>query len=126
MRQGDRQSACAEDAWSGSVFLWRERGLFLGSASDTSSHAPHAIEICLAIHGSFRLRTNVETGWHECQATIVPPDRPHRIDGRGAQLALFYLLPETEEGQRVLKNFSESSFLRAAHDTLSTLLPRLK
>src|SRR5918997_1526090 len=99
----DEQDSFGKDYWSGSVFLWRERGLFLGAASGTSAHAPHAVKICLAVHGSFRLRTDRTDNWHECQATIIPPDYPHQIDGRGAMLALFYLLPETLEGQHVLK-----------------------
>jgi hypothetical protein len=46
MQQDDEQNAFAKDSWSGAVFLWQERGLFLGRASGTSSHAPHAIKIC--------------------------------------------------------------------------------
>lgn len=126
MRQDDEEAACAQDSWSGSVFLWHERGLFLGRASGTSSHAPHAVKICLAVHGSFRLRTNMDASWHECRATIVPPDQPHQIDGRGAQLALFYLLPETREGQQVLKSFSDATASAAAQSALLKLSPRLR
>lgn len=126
MRQDDEQRECAEDSWSGSVFLWQERGLFLGRASGTSAHAPHAIKICLAVHGSFHLRTSVDGDWHECRAAIVLPDQPHQIDGRGARLALFYLLPETAEGQQVLKSFSEKAVSAVPQAALSALLPRLK
>lgn len=126
MRQDEEQRTHAEDAWGGSVFLWNERGLFLGRASGTSSHAPHAIKICLAVHGHFRLRTNGSNVWNECRATIVPPDQPHQIDGTGAQLALFYLLPETQEGQQVLKSFSETTASASAQSALVKLSPRLK
>lgn len=126
MRDEDKETARAGDAWSGAVFLWRERGLFLGGASDTSAHAPHAIKVCLAIHGSFRLRTNIDDDWHECEAIALPPDQPHQLDGRGTRLALFYLLPETEAGQRILKKLSEASFSRAPQAVRSTLLPRLR
>lgn len=122
----DEQMISTKDSWSGSVFLWRERGLFLGAASGTSAHAPHAVKICLAVHGSFRLRTGTMNNWHECQATIIPPDHPHQIDGRGAMLALFYLLPETLEGQCILKDFSESDVSARAQAVRSALAPRLK
>ena len=122
----DEQRACVEDSWSGSVFLWQERGLFLGRASGTSSHAPHAIKICLAVHGSFHLRTTANGVWHECRATIVPPDQVHQIDGRGARLALFYLLPETIEGQQILKSFSEKTVSAVPEAAMSELLPRLR
>lgn len=122
----DEHEAIAKDSWSGSVYLWQERGLFLGRASGTSAHAPHAIKICLAVHGSFLLRANGKINWHECRAAIVPPDEPHQIDGRGSRLALFYLLPETEEGQQVLKSFSVSSASSVPSAALSQLLPRLK
>jgi AraC-like DNA-binding protein len=126
MRQEGERAARAKESWSGSVFLWQERGLFLGQASETSSHAPHAIKICLAVHGSFRLRTNGASVWHECRGMIVPPDQPHQIDGRGAHLALFYLLPETIEGQQVLKSFSGKPISSVPRRTLAVLLPRLK
>jgi AraC-like DNA-binding protein len=126
MREDDEQAGSAEDTWSGSVFLWPERGLFLGRASGTSSHAPHAVKICLAVHGHFRVREGASGPWRECRATIVPPDRPHQIDGRGAQLALFYLLPETLEGQQVLRGFSDAAARAAAQVALTKLSPRLR
>lgn len=126
MLEDDEQSVRAEDSWSGSVFLWQERGLFLGQASGTSSHAPHAIKICLAVHGSFHLRTSVDGTWHECRAAIVPPDYAHQLDGRGARLALFYLLPESAKGQQVLKSFSEKTVSAVPAAAWSAVLPRLK
>ncbi|HWS99008.1 MAG TPA: AraC family transcriptional regulator [Pyrinomonadaceae bacterium] len=124
MRAEVRQAG--RDSWSGSVFLWDERGLFLGQASGTSSHAPHAVKICLAAHGSFRLRRGADAAWRECRAALVPPDEPHQIDGRGARLALFYLLPETPEGQQVLRSFSGTTAAAAAQGALSKLSRRVK
>lgn len=125
MRQA-QERLYTQDSWSGSVFLWGERGLFLGAASATSVHAPHAIKVCISAHGSFWLRTNVDAGWHECEAVIVPPDQPHQIDGKGNMLALFYLMPETEEGQRLLKCHSGHSISPLPQTTLTALLPRLR
>jgi AraC family transcriptional regulator len=123
------QHGCRENsqsAWRGSVFLWNERGFYLGAASDTCMHAPHAIKVCIAAHGNFRLHSGIDGSWSSYQAAIVAPDYPHRLDGRGAILGLFYLIPEAVEARRILDGHFKQSISPIAQGTIETLLPRLR
>lgn len=115
----------SDDAWGGSVFLWPERGLYLGAASDTCTHAPHAIKICVAIHGSISLRTAESLAWYSCRSAVIAPDQPHQFDGRGAMVGLFYLIPETEEARRILQTTS-GKVSALPTSMLKNLVPRLR
>jgi AraC family transcriptional regulator len=119
-----RQSS--QDAWSGYVFLWRERGFYLGAASDTCVHAPHAIKVCIAAHGNFRLRDGRSSVWKSHQAALVAPDYPHQLDGRGAMLSLFYLIPETAEARQILCAGFKQGISAVPQSAVDALLPRLR
>jgi len=96
-----------QEKWAGLVSVERKRGLFVGSAGYTAIHAPHAVKICFAIESgeSFYLRIGSAGNWIECEAAIIAPDQPHQINGCGKNLALFYLMPETGEAQKVLEEY---------------------
>ncbi len=116
-----------EEAWRGSVFLWRERGLFLGSAGDTTVHTPHAIKIAIAIHGEVYLRAEGSRSWQTFKAAAIAPDYPHQLDGSAAQIALFYLIPETTEAQCVLESYGDGrSIFAVPHRVIEALTPRLR
>lgn len=89
MRHENHAQRAAEtdhkETWRGSVFLWRERGLFLGSAGDTTAHAPHAIKIAIALHGEVRLRAAESKRWQSFKAAAIAPDFPHQLNGERAQ-----------------------------------------
>lgn len=124
--RGLRHTSPSQDAWSGSVFLWNERGFYLGAASDTCIHAPHAIKVCIAAHGNFRLHSSTDGSWRSYQAAMIAPDYPHRLDGRGAMLGLFYLIPEAVEARRILDGHFDQSISPIAQSTIDMLLPRLR
>lgn len=96
-----------QEKWAGLVSLERKRGLFVGSAGYTETHAPHAVKICFALESgdNFRLRVGAAGEWMSCDAAIIAPDRAHQINGDGKRLGLFYLTPETAESQRVLEGY---------------------
>ncbi len=96
-----------QDKRAGLVSLERKRGLFVGSVGYTAAHAPHAVKICFAVESgdTFDLRVGAAGEWMSCEAAIIAPDIWHQLDGHGKNLALFYLMPETAEAQKVLENF---------------------
>ncbi len=85
--------------WSGRLFLWPGRALYVGRAADTAVHAHHAIQLCVGISGNFRLRSGPKAVWREHELALVPPDLAHQLDGRGALLALLYVDPEADDGR---------------------------
>lgn len=85
--------------WSGRLFLWPGRALYVGPAADTALHSHHAIQLCIGLGGAFRLRGDPTAAWREYQLAVVAPDRIHQLDGRGAPLALVYVDPDADEGR---------------------------
>jgi AraC-like DNA-binding protein len=77
------------------------RVLYLGSASNTSQHAHHAIQICVALSGQLRLRPGPEATWERHRGAIIGSNQPHQLDGSGCEVVLLYLEPETAEGRRL-------------------------
>lgn len=82
--------------WKGRAFLSLGSALYLGPAGDTTPHSHHALQLCVGLEDSFRLREG--TGpWREYDAAIIPADVPHQLDGEWTDLLLFYLEPEGAE-----------------------------
>ncbi len=96
-----------QEKWAGLVSVERNRGWFVGRAGNTGTHAPHAVKICFVLESgdSFDLQIGAAGKRISCQAAIIAPDLPHRINGGGKKLALFYLMPETAEAQKVLESY---------------------
>jgi len=114
--------------WAGRLFVWPGRALYLGDAADTTLHAHHAIQLCIAIAGSFRLRSSARGRWVQHREAVVPADSEHQLDGRGALLALVYLEPEAEPGRQLMalprtKSFGlkEERILNRVRDRLASL-----
>jgi AraC-like DNA-binding protein len=91
----------ARSIWSGRVFVGIGRALYVGSASDTSPHAHHAIQICVALDGPFRLRPGPESAWRRHRGAVIRSDQRHQLDGSGCEVVIVYLEPESEEGRRL-------------------------
>jgi len=100
--------------WSGQLFLWEGRGLYVGPTYRTTSHAHHAIQICVALQGRLRLRTAVKTRWRAYRAAVVPSDHQHELDAGGRSTALLYLDPEGSDAQALLRRGRTSVFSPAA------------
>lgn len=115
-----------QTGWSGSIFLWKERGLYLGKAAITHTHAQYAIKVCVAVDGDFRVRLDKEKVWHSCGAAIVAPNQPHQVDGCGKRLALFYLTPESEEATRILIRKLDQPLVKIDPQSLLSVRYRLQ
>lgn len=99
--------------------------LYIGAALDTSVHALHSYKIYVALRGTFHLYLPDGTTRSSCEAALISPDRPHRVESRGA-LGVFYLVPETEEGQGVSKFSHGREAAALPTEAVAALLPRLR
>lgn len=107
-------------------FLTSAGALYLGASVNTTPHASHAYKIYVAVRGEFRLFVGDPWKGGSCRAAIVAPDLPHRIEGDGAAIALFYLVPETPEGRRVSRLVSGKQVRVPSERTVAALMPRLR
>ena len=99
----------------GRVLLWSGGSLWVGRQTGRAdAHAHHAIQIALAMRGSFRMDDD-GAGWHEHRGAIVMPHRRHRFDGCGSDVATIFVEPETAHGRTLLAHHGD--------DTVATIEP---
>lgn len=84
--------------WSPRWYLWDGGFLAVGRGRGTvPPHAHHAIQICIAAEGHFRI-ADAAGDWRDCAAVIVRPDITHAYDGNGTIGAMLFVDPESVEG----------------------------
>jgi AraC family transcriptional regulator len=106
--------------WSGgSVWLGREAGL-------VQPHAHHAIQIALAMTGSFRMRSAAEPDWSAFTGAVVMPHRRHQFDGQGSAVAMLFVEPETVHGRALAQRHASADVEGLASDTVEDLVAPLR
>jgi AraC-like DNA-binding protein len=61
-------------------------------------HAHHALHFVLAIGGTLRVRESASGPWKAAAGALTPPDGPHAVDARGAEVLVVFLDPESDAG----------------------------
>ena len=91
----------------GRIIGWPGGSLWIGRhLAPIQEHAHHAIQISLAIEGSFKIQAH---GWRDARETrgmIVMPDRRHRFDGCGASVATLFVEPNSAPGAALRNRFT--------------------
>ncbi len=113
--------------WEGKFALWEGGGAYFGNTFDTKPHQHHAIQICIALKGSFRLKNHEENDWLTCELAIIDSNVSHQIDGSGVCLLLIYLDPEQRLSRAVRKKMAnERIFLLPSSNEIRPILKQLK
>jgi len=87
----------------GRVVLWNGGSVWIGRQTGRAErHSHHAIQIALAMRGSFRIDADEGGGWREHTGAIVMSHRRHQFDGCGGDTAMIFVEPETVEGRSLL------------------------
>jgi AraC family transcriptional regulator len=105
--------------------LTNEGALYIGTALNTVIHAAHAFKIYIAIEGKFDLVLDDARRWESLTSVMIAPDRPHKVVGGSAILAVFYLIPESVDGQRMAKYYCNQDVIFPAQHAVNSLVPRL-
>ncbi len=121
-----RQSQRAVHAWRGRLFLWGGRGLYVGPAFATSVHAHHAVQVCIALDGTFHLRRHATDRWRCYPGAVIASDQPHQLDGLGSVLALLYLDPEGTAARRLAPRSARCRIISIPEATLARVVPALQ
>ena len=77
------------------LFLWNGRALFFGPAGEAAAHSHQALQIVASAGEGLRLHH--DGGWHEHQAALIRPDRPHRLHPGDDSHVLLLLDPQSEQ-----------------------------
>jgi AraC family transcriptional regulator len=90
------------DSLQGRLYFWGARALYLGRGLAATVHAHHAIQICVPLTGSVRLRPGPGTRWKEYEAAVIPGNQPHESDVAVELIASLWIEPETARARRLL------------------------
>jgi AraC-like DNA-binding protein len=111
-------------SWDGSVFIWRERILFVGKATHAESHAVPAIKLCAALEGKFDLNIGAECNTYS--AAIIAAQTKHSMECQTKLIVLLYLLGESSEARELKHSYLANDNVWKIPDRLaSSLLSRL-
>lgn len=91
----------------GRVVGWPGGSLWIGRhLAPVQDHAHHAIQISLAMEGSFRVQSRDWPAMRETTGMVVMPDRQHRFDGCGAAVATLFVEPNSTRGAALRQRFA--------------------
>lgn len=107
--------------WRGVVMVWDEQAIFLGEAADASIHESPAIKICVALDGSFGLRSYEGDTFTNYTSAIIAPGQSHGIDGRQHRMVMLLLAPETEMAQPLAAIFQAKGITRLNDEVVATI-----
>ena len=68
-----------EDATLSKLYIWQNRGFFMGRLPDISEHRLGSAALCVGIDQPFRVLESESSGWRECRIALVPPGCLHEI-----------------------------------------------
>jgi AraC-like DNA-binding protein len=103
VRVGSLPKATALDAPP----LWPPLLATRGPGALSAGHAHHAMHLVLAADGELRVRSDGETRWRRGAGVLTAPDVKHEIDGRGVDVLLVFIDPESDVGEAFLPLLSE-------------------
>lgn len=78
------------------------RAVYVGPTPATTRHAHHALQVCVSLRGTFRLRSN-DQAWRRFKGAIIHSDEPHQLEGADVDIAMLYLDPETPEARAMAR-----------------------
>lgn len=107
--------------WRGVVMVWDEQAIFLGEAADASIHESPAIKICVALEGSFGLRSDEGDTFTNYTSAMIAPGQPHGIDGRHHRMVMLLLAPETEMAQPLASIYQAKGITRLSDEAVSNI-----
>lgn len=79
--------------WTGRLYLWRGRALYVGPVHDTAPHAHHAVQLAFALDGTLRIHSRAQ--WRDCTYTWLRSDEEHQLSRSAGPVALVYLDPHS-------------------------------
>jgi AraC-like DNA-binding protein len=100
-----------------------------GPGALRAMHSHHAMHCVLALDGELRVRTSRAGRWASAAGVLTPPDQPHALDARSAELLVIFFDPESDVGAelrpaipgscRLLSRSERDDLVRGAEDPQS-------
>lgn len=91
----------------GRVMAWPGGSLWIGTHfAQVQAHAHHAIQVSLALEGTFKVQAADWPGWRATSGMVVLPDRRHRFDAAGVAVAILFVEPNSGPGAALQARFA--------------------
>jgi AraC-like DNA-binding protein len=91
-----REAGSGALPWPAALIVW-------GPGEVSSPHAHHCVQLVLALSGVLRIRLRADDRWRRCGAVIIPPDRRHEVQARGAAVLIGFVDPESDLAAALLE-----------------------
>jgi AraC family transcriptional regulator len=109
----------------GRFYFWGERALYLGPGTPATVHAHHAVQVCIPLSGTVRLRSGPRARWRHYAGAVIPSNQPHESDVAVPLIAAIWLEPDTAEAQCVAHGSRELPIVSIEPSKLGAIVPRL-
>lgn len=91
----------------GRVLVWPGGSLWIGHhIGRVPEHAHHAIQISLALEGTFGIRAAAWPSAIDTASAVVMPDERHALEGGGASVATLFVEPNSLQGAAIRQRFA--------------------
>lgn len=99
---------------TGQICPWDGGSLWIGrTTAPTDVHAHHAVQVALALEGTFRFQSPEDGAWLDCRGAVIASNRPHAFDGRTAPLlAHLFVEPQSLPGRVLGHRFPAAHGIR--------------
>ncbi len=112
------------DSPRGRFYFWGVRALHLGPGMPAAVHAHHAVQVCIPLSGTIRLRSGSRARWRKYAGAVISSDQPHESDVAVPLLASFWLDPDTTEARRLVQTLG-APLASIERSKLAVIVPRL-
>jgi len=116
-----RSSQVTAHHGAGQICVWDGGSLWIGRTTGVNDvHAHHAVQVALALEGSFRFQSPRDGVWLDCAGAVISSNQPHAFDGRDAPtLAHLFVEPQSPPGRILQQRFPAT---HGIHPLTGTLL----
>jgi AraC family transcriptional regulator len=108
---------------SRSLYFWDDCVLYVGPGMPATVHAHQAVQVCIPLSGSVRLRPGPGSRWREYAAAAIAPDQPHESDVAVDLLATLWLDPGRPEARVLTRCRASRGITALEREALEPLLP---
>ena len=110
----------------GRFCFWGERALYLGPGTPATVHAHHAVQVCIPLSGTVRLRSGPRARWRHYAGAVIPSNQPHESDVAVPLIAAIWLEPDTAEAQCIAPGSGGLPIVSIESSKLGEIVPRLR
>jgi AraC-like DNA-binding protein len=94
-------------AWPAGLIVW-------GRGDFAATHAHHAVQIVVPLHGHLRVRPSRRSRWRRADAVIVRPNAPHEVDPPPTTVLIAFVDPQSALAASILSKAPQPITLVAA------------